>query len=86
MNIILLGAPASGKGTQSEMLAKRFNLYLLQTGNLSRELAQKNPRIKEIMESVLDGRLPAGSHVPITVVPKAGPNWGEMIPLKGERT
>ena len=51
MNIILLGAPASGKGTQSEMLAKRFNLYLLQTGNLSRELAQKNPRIKEIMES-----------------------------------
>lgn len=51
MNIILLGAPASGKGTQAELLAKRFSLYLFQTGNLSRKLAEKDERIKEIVTS-----------------------------------
>lgn len=51
MNIVLLGAPASGKGTQAELLAKKFNLYLLQTGALSRELAKKDERIKEIINS-----------------------------------
>lgn len=48
MNIILLGAPGSGKGTQAEKLAERFNLYHLQTGALARELAEKDPRIKEM--------------------------------------
>lgn len=51
MNIILLGAPASGKGTQAEILAKKFNLYLLQTGKLSREMAGKDERIREIVNS-----------------------------------
>lgn len=51
MNIVLLGAPASGKGTQAELLAKKFGLFLLQTGELSRDLAQKDARIKEIVES-----------------------------------
>ena len=41
-------------------------------------VAELSAKIKEIMESVLDGRLPASRQVPITVVPKAGPNWGEM--------
>jgi len=51
MNIVLLGAPASGKGTQAELLAKKFNLYLFSTGNLSRDLAKKDTRIKRIIES-----------------------------------
>lgn len=51
MNIVLLGAPASGKGTQAEFLAQKFNLYLFQTGNLSRELAEKDERIREIVSS-----------------------------------
>ena len=51
MNIVILGAPASGKGTQAEMLAQRFGLYLLQTGNLTRKLAETDERIKEIMSS-----------------------------------
>ena len=51
MNIVLLGAPASGKGTQAEMLSKKFNLYHLQTGGIARELAKKDERIKEIVDS-----------------------------------
>ena len=51
MNIVILGAPASGKGTQSELLTKRYGLYYLQTGDLSRKLAEKNERLKEIVNS-----------------------------------
>lgn len=51
MNIVILGAPASGKGTQAELLAKKYNLYYLQTGDLSRKLAEKNERLKEIVNS-----------------------------------
>ncbi len=51
MNIILLGSPASGKGTQAELLCKRFNLYHLSTGEVSRKIAEKDQRIKEIVDS-----------------------------------
>lgn len=51
MNIVLLGSPASGKGTQAEILAKKLHLYHFQTGELARHLAEKNPRIAEIINS-----------------------------------
>ena len=51
MNIIILGAPASGKGTQATLLAEKIGLYLLQTGELSRNLAKKDKRIREIVNS-----------------------------------
>ncbi len=54
MNLILLGAPGSGKGTQAELLSKKFKLFYLQTGDLAREWAEKDHRIKEIVDS---GRL-----------------------------
>jgi adenylate kinase len=51
MNIAILGAPASGKGTQAEIIARKFGLYHLQAGAIARELAKKDKRIKKIVES-----------------------------------
>lgn len=51
MNIIVLGPPGSGKGTQAELLAKKLNLYHLQTGQIARELAKKDDRIREMVNS-----------------------------------
>ncbi len=51
MNIVLLGSPASGKGTQADILCHEFGLFHLSTGDVSRKLAQTDPRIKEIVES-----------------------------------
>lgn len=50
-NIILLGAPASGKGTQAEILSKKLKLYLFQTGDLARKLAEKDERLRKILSS-----------------------------------
>jgi adenylate kinase len=37
LNIVLFGAPGCGKGTQSELLEKRFSLRHISTGNVIRE-------------------------------------------------
>ena len=37
LNIVLFGAPGCGKGTQSELLEKRFALRHISTGNVIRE-------------------------------------------------
>lgn len=51
MNLILLGMPGSGKGTQAEMLRKKYDLYFLSTGDLSREWASKDDRISKFVNS-----------------------------------
>lgn len=51
MNIILLGLPGSGKGTQAALLSQKLNLFYLATGDLSREWAKKDERIRKIVES-----------------------------------
>ncbi|NLX70556.1 MAG: nucleoside monophosphate kinase [Clostridiales bacterium] len=42
MNIVMLGPPGSGKGTQAQYLVKRFGLVHISTGDLFREIL-KNP-------------------------------------------
>ncbi|KKR30308.1 hypothetical protein A2715_03045 [Candidatus Woesebacteria bacterium RIFCSPHIGHO2_01_FULL_39_32] len=49
MNLVLLGAPGSGKGTQAEKLSQKLNLFYLQTGELSREWAKTDKRIRNII-------------------------------------
>ena len=51
MNIIVLGPPGSGKGTQSKRLVKALGLEYFSAGDFSRKLAEYNPRIKKIVES-----------------------------------
>ena len=41
MNIIIFGPPGAGKGTQSDFICKKFNLFKLSTGELLREEINK---------------------------------------------
>jgi adenylate kinase len=54
LNIILFGPPGSGKGTQAIMLAERYNLFHISTGDLFRsEIKNETPlgiRAKGYME------------------------------------
>lgn len=51
---VLLGRSGAGKGTQANLLAKKFNLRIISTGNLARALAKKNTpsgkTVKEILK------------------------------------
>jgi len=40
--IILFGPPGSGKGTQAELLAEKFNLYYFETSKILEETFNKN--------------------------------------------
>ncbi len=53
-NLVLTGAPGSGKGTQGRLLAKKYNLYYISTGSLLRKEVRANTEIGEIVKSVMD--------------------------------
>ena len=64
MNIILLGAPGAGKGTQAELLCKELQIPTISTGNMLREAmsngSELGKQVKQYMES--------GSLVPDDVI------------------
>ena len=58
LNVILFGAPGSGKGTQSELLARHYGLQHLSTGDLLRaEIRTGSELGKEIDELISKGNL-----------------------------
>ena len=55
MNLILLGAPGAGKGTQAEMLIEQLGIPSISTGNMLREAmangSELGKQVKSCMES-----------------------------------
>jgi adenylate kinase len=54
MRIVLLGAPGSGKGTQSQMLVKAFCVPQISTGDLLREAVSKGTELGLRAKAVMD--------------------------------
>ena len=58
MNIVIFGPPGAGKGTQSNFIAKNFQLHQLSTGELLRkEIANKTKLGQEIESIINSGNL-----------------------------
>jgi adenylate kinase len=54
MNIILLGAPGAGKGTQAANLAERLKLTHVATGDLFRKVAREKTPLAETLRSYME--------------------------------
>ena len=58
MNLILLGAPGAGKGTQAELLMQHLNIPSISTGNMLREaMANGSDLGKQVKQCMEEGKL-----------------------------
>ena len=60
MNLILLGAPGAGKGTQAELLTKKLGIPAISTGNMLREAIAEGTELGKKAKQYMD----EGSLVP----------------------
>ena len=57
MNLILLGAPGAGKGTQAELLVKKLQIPAISTGNMLREAIQNGTELGAKAKQYMDSGL-----------------------------
>ena len=57
MNLILLGAPGAGKGTQAELLVHMLNIPTISTGNMLREAMMNGSELGKKVKTYMDGGL-----------------------------
>ncbi|MBK4775810.1 adenylate kinase [Candidatus Pantoea edessiphila] len=54
MRLILLGAPGTGKGTQSQFIAKKYGIPQISTGDMLRKLVNEDTKIGKSTKIVMD--------------------------------
>ncbi len=64
MNLILLGAPGAGKGTQAELLTEKLSIPAISTGNMLREAMANGSELGQKVKRFMD----EGSLVPDEVI------------------
>ena len=57
MNLILLGAPGAGKGTQAELLVSKLSIPAISTGNMLREAIANGTDLGKQVKQYMDGGL-----------------------------
>jgi len=67
-NIVLLGRPGSGKGTQGKMLADKHNLVYISTGKLLRQEIANKTKIGEIVAPFMDKGEIVPDEIPIKLI------------------
>ena len=54
LNIVIFGAPGSGKGTQSDLMQKKYNLAHISTGDVLREEIKNDTELGKIAKEYID--------------------------------
>jgi len=53
LNVIIFGAPGSGKGTQSELIISKYGLYHISTGDILRQEIKKQTELGAIADEYI---------------------------------
>ena len=70
LNIVLMGPPGAGKGTQSELIVKKYGIPHISTGDMFREaIAEKTPTGLKA-QSFMEKGLLVPDEVVISFIPK----------------
>lgn len=70
MNLVLLGAPGSGKGTQAKMLEKKYRVPHISTGDMFREAMEEKTQFASELKEVMGKGGLVSDEVVIEVVKK----------------
>lgn len=68
MNLILLGAPGAGKGTQAELLTERLSIPSISTGNMLREAMKNDTPLGREAKQYMDGGLLVPDELILSIV------------------
>lgn len=76
LNVVIFGAPGSGKGTQSEKIVEKYGLYHISTGELLRKEIEAGSELGKIA----DGYISKGQLLPDAIIIKMLANLLDTIP------
>tara|TARA_E500000178_G_C16586431_1_gene558425 strand:+ start:58 stop:630 length:573 start_codon:yes stop_codon:yes gene_type:complete len=54
MNLVIFGPPGAGKGTQSNIIVKKYKMYQLSTGELLRNEIRNNTELGKKIDSIIN--------------------------------
>lgn len=97
MNLLIFGPQGSGKGTQADLLAEKFNLCHIETGHIFREIAREDTELGHTIKALNEQKEMIPDHITmdvlrhyLTPIPKeigvildsAPRTWGQIEPVE----
>ena len=87
MNIVLLGAPGAGKGTQAAVICNHLNIPTISTGNIIREALRNGTEMGLKAKSFMDAGQLVPDEVVIGIIKERMMEYAkEMVPGVGKKT
>ena len=73
MNILFLGAPGSGKGTQSKNIENKFNIPQISTGDLLRAETASESKMGQELKNIMSSGKFVSDDIVLKLVSKKSP-------------
>jgi adenylate kinase len=68
INVVMLGPPGAGKGTQAERLSRTRKLPKISTGDILREAVQADTKVGRVVKETMEGGSLVGDDIMIAIV------------------